>query len=118
MAENTVEKIESTVAVEAVTKADEKVKNLEAEKAAKKAEKQLKRANWKGPLKVVGKFFNVCEDHPVAMGASALLGAAAPVAFGIYLWDKSKKSENADVTVDVDITETEEANEPPFDTEA
>ena len=117
MAENTVEKIESAVAVDAVTKADEKVKNLEAEKAAKKAEKQLKRANWKGPFKVVGKFFNVCEDHPIAMGTSALLGAAAPVAFGIYLWDKSKKSDDV-VEEATDDTETEEAVEPPFDTEA
>lgn len=114
---NEVEKIEANVATTAVVEADKKVADIKAEKAAKKAARQNKRLEWKGPLKLVGKAINHIENHPVATAVSVLAGVPIGAA-GVVLYNKyGKKSEEA-VDVDVEITETEEANEAPFDTEA
>lgn len=114
---NEVEKIEAAQANNAVVEADKKVADIKAEKAAKKAERQNKRLEWKGPLKLVGKVINHIEDHPVATAVSVLAGVPIGAA-GVVLYNKYGKKSEETVDVDVEITETEEANEPPFDTEA
>ena len=120
MAENvTVEKVETNVAVEAVTKADNKVKQIEAEKTAKRKVRQDKRANWKGPLKLIGKAINYIEDHPVATTVSVLAGVPIGVV-GVVAYEKFvKKSDDGTDEVTEEETNTEiEADEPPFDAEA
>lgn len=118
MADNvTVEKVEATVATTAVVEADKKVADIKAEKAAKKAERQNKRLEWKGPMKLVGKVINHIEDHPVATAVSVLAGVPIGAA-GVVLYNKyGKKSEEA-VEVETEVTIDEEANEAPFDAEA
>lgn len=112
-----VERIETEKAVEAVTKADDKVKQIEAEKTAKKKVRQDKRANWKGPLKLIGKAINYIEDHPVATTVSVLAGVPIGVA-GVVAYEKFvKKSDDDTVDVEVEIEETE-TEQAPFDTEA
>ncbi len=113
---NEVEKIEAAQANNAVVEADKKVADIKAEKAAKKAERQNKRLEWKGPLKLVGKVINHIEDHPVATAVSVLAGVPIGAA-GVVLYNKYGKKSEETVDVDVEITETEEA-EAPFDTEA
>lgn len=106
----TKEKIEKDVALEAVREADEKVADIKAEKAAKKAKRQEARANWKGPLKAIGKGINWCENNPgpaaVCLVTGTGLGWAGKVVYDHF------KSKNAGATEE---TEVEEA---PFDTEA
>lgn len=114
---NEVEKIEAAQANNAVVKADKKVADIKAEKAAKKAERQNKRLEWKGPLKLVGKVINHVENHPVATAVSVLAGVPIGAA-GVVLYNKYGKKSEETVDVDVEITETEEANEAPFDAEA
>lgn len=115
---NEVEKIEAAQANNAVVEADKKVADIKAEKAAKKAERQNKRLEWKGPLKIVGKVINHVENHPVATAVSVLAGVPIGAA-GVVLYNKYGKQKSEEtVDVDVEITETEEANEAPFDTEA
>lgn len=113
---NEVEKIEAAQANNAVVEADKKVADIKAEKAAKKAERQNKRLEWKGPLKLIGKVINHVEDHPVATAVSILAGVPIGAA-GVVLYNKYGKKSEETVDVDVEITETEEA-EAPFDTEA
>lgn len=113
---NEVERIEAGVAVESVAKADEKVANIKADKAAKKAARQNKRLEWKGPLKFVGKAINVVEDHPVATAVSVLAGVPVGVA-GVLIYQKVTKSD--DVVEEATAEDkTEESNEAPFDMEA
>lgn len=116
---NEVERIEAGVAVESVAKADEKVADIKAEKAAKKAARQNKRLEWKGPLKFVGKAINVVEDHPVATAVSVLTGVPVGVA-GVLLYQKfSQKSDDvAEEATAEDKTEEANNEEAPFDTEA
>ena len=117
MAENTVEKIEATQATTAVVEADKKVADLKAEKLAKKAERQNKRLEWKGPLKLVGKVINHVEDHPVATAVSVLAGVPIGAA-GVWAYNKYvKKDDTIEVETEVTIDD-ETAVEPPFDTEA
>ena len=113
---NEVEKIEAAQANNAVVEADKKVADIKAEKAARKAERQNKRLEWKGPLKIVGKVINHVENHPVATAVSVLAGVPIGAA-GVVLYNKYGKKSEETVDVDVEITETEEA-EAPFDTEA
>ena len=117
MADNvTVEKVEANVATTAVVEADKKVADIKAEKAAKKAERQNKRLEWKGPMKLVGKVINHIEDHPVATAVSVLAGVPIGAA-GVVLYNKyGKKSEETEVETEVTIDET--ADEAPFDAEA
>lgn len=114
---NEVEKIEAAQANNAVVEADKKVADIRAEKAAKKAERQNKRLEWKGPMKLVGKVINHIEDHPIATAVSVLAGVPIGAA-GVVLYNKYGKKEETVVETDVEITETEEANEAPFDAEA
>ena len=111
-----VEKIEVAQAVETVTEADKKLEQIKTEKAAKKAERQSKRLGWKGPLKYVGKFINVVEDHPVATGVCVLAGVPIGVG-GVYLYDKyaSKKADDVVDDTTEEPLETEVVNEAPFD---
>ena len=111
---NTKEKVEATVAVEAVKEADNKVTEIKAEKAKKKAERQAKRETWKGPLKYLGKGINWCENNPgpaaVCVVTGTGLGWAGKVLFDKYV---GKKGETAEETPLL-----EESTEAPFDTEA
>ncbi len=116
MAENTVEKIEATQAHNAVVEADKKVADLKAQKEAERAARQNKRLGWKGPLKLVGKVINHIENHPVATTVSVLAGVPIGV-IGVVAYNKYVKKDDT-TDVEVEITETEEANEPPFDAEA
>ena len=111
---NTKEKVEAKAAVEEVQKADDKVAEIKAEKAAKKAERQAKRETWKGPLKVLGKGINWCENNPGPATACFLTGTGVGwVAKHCYEKYISKKKETAEETPLL-----EEVNEAPFDTEA
>ena len=108
----TKEKAEKDVALEAVKEADNKVAEIKAEKAAKKAERQAKRETWKGPLKVLGKGINWCENNPGPAAVCVVTGTGLGWA-GKVLFDKFV-SKNAEAT-----EETEEVvEEAPFDTEA
>lgn len=114
---NEVEKIETKVAVEAVTEADKKIADIKAEKAAKKAARQNKRLGWKGPGKLVGKAINFVEDHPVATTVSFLAGVPVGVA-GVLIYQKLSNKSDDVAEEATESNETEESNEAPFDTEA
>lgn len=109
------EKVEVKAAVEEVQKADDKVAEIKAEKAKKKAERQAKRETWKGPLKVLGKGINWCENNPGPAAVCVVTGTGLGWA-GKVLYDKivGKKDETAEEETPL----LEEANEAPFDTEA
>lgn len=109
------EKVEAKAAVEEVQKADDKVAEIKAEKAKKKAERQAKRETWKGPLKILGKGINWCENNPGPAAVCVVTGTGLGWA-GKVLYDKivSKKDETAEEETPL----LEEANEAPFDTEA
>ena len=119
MADNvTVEKVESNVAVEAVQKADDKVQQIKAEKAAKKAKKQNDRlANWK--WKGAAKLVNYVENNigPITVGM-AVGGPGAILLYesGKRIYQKYKDKNTEEAVIDSETTE--EAVEPPFDTEA
>ena len=114
---NEVEKIEANVATTAVVEADKKVADIKAEKAAKKAERQNKRLEWKGPMKLVGKVINHIEDHPVATAVSVLAGVPIGAA-GVVLYNKYGKKSEETVEVETEVAIDETADEPPFDAEA
>lgn len=118
MAENNVvEKIETTVAVDAVTKADEKVKAIQAERKAAVEARCAKRDKWRGPLKIVGKIVNAYDREPAKMWGSTLLGGAAGAGL-VILVEKTVehfgKSKDVDETTEDEIEEVEA--EVPFDT--
>lgn len=119
MADNvTVEKVESNVAVEAVQKADDKVQQIKAEKAAKKAKRQNDRlANWK--WKGAAKLVNYVENNigPITVGM-AVGGPGAILLYesGKRIYQKYKDKNTEEAVIDPETTE--EANEAPFDTEA
>lgn len=114
---NEVEKIESNIAVEAVQKADDKVQQIKAEKAAKKAKRQNDRlVNWK--WKVAAKVANYVENNIGAVTLGMAVGGPGAVLLyesgkRIYQKYKDKGTEEA-----VTEPETTEPVEPPFDTEA
>ena len=111
----TKEKVEATVAVESVKEADKKVADIKAEQAAKRAARFTKRENWWGPLKYVGKFFNVCEEHPVATGVSVALGVPLGIGAVVAKDHFFGKKDDEETTEEETLLETETA---PFDTEA
>lgn len=116
MATTKKQEVEANVAIESVKEADKKVADIKAEQAAKRAARFAKRENWWGPFKYVGKFFNVCEEHPVATGVSVALGV--PLGIGAVVAKDhffGKKDEEA---TEEETPLLEEANEAPFDTEA
>ena len=120
MAENvTVEKVESNVAVEAVQKADDKVQQIKAEKAAKKAKRQNDRlANWK--WKGAAKLANYVENNigPITLGM-AVGGPGAILLYegGKKIYKNYKAKHTEEAFIEPETTE-ETVIEPPFDTEA
>ena len=82
----TKEKVEETMAVQAVVEADEKVKAIKAEKAAKKAEKHAKRLE-KHPK--IGKAVNWVDDNKIPVGIGVLIGGPLGVA-GVLGYQKLK----------------------------
>ena len=115
---NVKEEIETKAAVEAVEKAEEKVKQIELDKAAKRAAKQEKRANWPGPLKLIGKGFNEVENHPAAFGIGFALGVPVVplVAYGVKKGIDLASNKKAEEAVDVSSDETDEVdNSIPFE---
>lgn len=101
----TKEKVEETMAVQAVVEADEKVKAIKAEKAAKKAEKHTKRLE-KHPK--IGKAVNWVDDNKIPVGIGVLIGGPLGVAGVLgYQKLKAKKSEEATET-EVSDNESEE----------
>ena len=112
---NKKQEIETTVAIEEVKKADEKVEKIKADRAAKKAARMQKRLEWKGPFKLVGKIINAYDERPGEMVTATLLGGgagAAAVWGGRKLLDKYGKKTD-DVT-GTDET-SDEAEEAPFE---
>ena len=103
----TKEKVEETMAVQAVVEADEKVKAIKAEKAAKKAEKHAARLEKHPKL---GKAINWIDDNKIGVGVGVLVGGPLGVA-GVLgyqkLKAKNKKSEEATET-EVSDNESEE----------
>lgn len=114
------QEVEANVAIEEVKKADEKVKAIETDRAAKKAEKQEKRLNWWGPLKYVGKGINAVENNPKTFGLGIAVGGplGAAVAWGVKKGVDYFRSKSSDEATEEETPLLEEANEAPFDTEA
>ena len=112
----TKEKVEAKAKLDEVREADERVSQIKAEKALKKAERQAKRETWKGPLKILGKGINWCENNPGPAAVCVVTGTGLGWA-GKVLFDKfvGKKDETAEAEEETPLLETETA---PFDTEA
>ena len=104
-----VEGIEAQAAMEKVVEADNKVEQIKAEKAAKKAKKHEERLQKHPKL---GKFVNWCDDNKTGVLVGALIGG--PIGVAVVKVLDSKKKAKTDSSVDIS-TEVEES---PFDTEA
>lgn len=108
------QEVETQAAVNAVTEADQKVANLQMEKAAKKAKKHEERLA-KHPK--IGKFINWVDDNKIPLGVGVLIGGPLGVG-GTILYNKFGKK-SGEVTAEVDVEETDtEAEKVPFDTES
>lgn len=116
MAKKEVAEVEAKAAVEKVKEADKNVDQIKAEKAAKKAERQAKRLTWKGPLKVIGKGINWCENNPVPAAVCVVTGTGLGWG-GKVLYDHfvGKKTNDETEAEETPLLESETA---PFDTEA
>lgn len=109
------QEVETQAAVNAVTEADQKVANLQMEKAAKKAKKHEERLA-KHPK--IGKFINWVDDNKIPLGVGVLIGGPLGVG-GTILYNKFSKKSDAEVAVEADVEETDtEADKVPFDTES
>lgn len=103
----TQEETKVATAIEKAKAAEENVKKIKAERAAKKAARCAKRLEWKGPFKPLGKLINAYDEHPGEMVTGTLLGGAAGAGavIGIRaLLDKfgNKSEVKATETTDVD----------------
>jgi hypothetical protein len=118
MANTKKQEVEANVAIEEVKKADEKVKAIEIDRAAKRAEKQEKRLNWWGPFKYVGKGINAVENNPKTFGLGLAVGGplGAAAAWGVKKGVDYFRSKSSDEVTEE--TTEEVAEEAPFNTEA
>lgn len=110
---NVKEQVEAKAAVEAVAKADKKIEDIKAQRAADKAKKHAERIEKHPKL---GKAINWVDDHKWQIAAGAATGGVSFAAgwFGHKFFGKN----DAEVTVDVSIDEetaSNEASEAPFD---
>ena len=116
-----VQKIETEVAVNAVTEADAKVEKIKADRKAKVEARCAKRDQWRGPFKIAGKIANAYDREPGKMWTATLLGGLAGAGIVKVVektvdYVKSRSAEEAD-SEDLKVIEEAET-EAPFDTEA
>ena len=114
-----VQKIETEVAVNAVTEADAKVEKIKADRKAEVEARCAKRDKWKGPFKIAGKIANAYDREPGKMWGATLLGGG--VGAGIVLlvektvdYVKSRGTEEAD-SEDLEVETEVGVTEAPFD---
>ncbi len=105
--------VEANVKLEEVKKAEERVEQIKAERAAKVAARCAKRLEWKGILKPLGRIANAYDEHPGEMITGTLFGGAvgAGIAYGVMkLVDKfGNKTEVTEGEI------SDEAEEAPFE---
>ena len=107
------EEIESNNAIAEVKKADEKVEELKAKKAADKAKKHEERLQKHPKL---GKAINWVDDHKWQIAAGAATGGVSFA--GGWFAHKFFGKKDDELAIEAEVTPTEETNEAPFDTEA
>ena len=107
--------VEANVKLEEVKKAEEKVEQIKAEKAAKCAARCAKRLEWKGPFKLVGKIVNAYDEKPLEMWTATIAGGGLGglIFFGVEKAIDKYGNKTEEVTEVDEISD--EAEEAPFE---